>query len=465
MKLGNSNLTRFAATAALGVSLMGTAASCGDGKDPTGISDCVKGMYTCETKGFVEGNASITGVQGVDGFFQASLNFTGTANELATNLKTEFDGLKADLEITDEEVTAAGKAGIAGAVVAKLKADYNATIKVDAEPPRCDIDAHASVMVSAQCQAEANCEVDATAPMASFECHGSCDVKASAMVDCGATAEASCKFKGPDVACTGSCSGTCTVDANVAAGCTGTCSGNCTGKCDGTCSGGTDKDGNCKGSCSGTCTGTCDAECKIEGGVAANCTGKCSGECTVTGPKLDCTAAVEAHCDAKANASVMCDGECNGSFTPLMVLAKCDAKASCDAQAKADASLKVECHPPSLDVKVVVDGTLDATAKAKLDFKIASLKGHLVNILVSLKKGGIVVDAGADLVTAGEGAVDAAVKAFASDEKKISLSAKYKLVSCAPAEFKDAAAAVKSSLADLKAQVDACASLEGGLSG
>lgn len=439
MTLRKNQLSRFAGIAALGVAIMGTSASCGeDLKDAACNSEC-------EAEGFAEGNASITGVASVDGFFQSAINFTGTANNITANLKAELDGLRADLELP------AGEADIVGAFKAKLQTEFQAQVKVEAQPPRCEIDAKVSIEASAKCQAEANCEVMADPGSASFECKGGCEVEASAMVDCGVDATASCTFQGPAVACQGTCEGTCTVEAGVEGGCEGSCDGNCTGTCNGSTSDGA--------ACNGTCEGTCSGSCRIEGSVAAQCNGTCSGSCTVTGPMLDCTAAVEAKCEANADASVQCNGSCDGEFTPPMVSASCEAKASCDASAKADASVQVECKPPSLDVKVVVaaEANLSVEARAKLDFQIAAFKARVPRILAAIKKGDIVFDAGADLVAAGQGAVEGGLQAFADGD--VSVSAKFKLITCAPSEFKAAGTAVDKATKALKAQLDAASSV------
>src|SRR5262245_44876151 len=118
MKLRNPNLNRLVVAAALlaGTPLL-TAGACEDAKSGVCESDC-------EKEGFADGNASITGVSSVDGFFQAALNFTSTANEISTNIKTELDGLKADLELD-----ASADADIGAAIKAKLMADFNATVK------------------------------------------------------------------------------------------------------------------------------------------------------------------------------------------------------------------------------------------------------------------------------------------------------------------------------------------------
>lgn len=456
MKLGMKQLGGIVSAAALTVAGLGLLGSSGCGDD---LKDAACGDFECEKQGFAQGNASITGVKSVDGFFQAALNFTGTADVVAGGIKAEIDGLRADLELD-------ANADIGAALKAKFETDLKASIKVEAQPARCEVDARAELSASLECQAEAKCEVEVDPGKVELACKGSCEVEASANVSCGAEVEASCTFRGPEVACTGECKGTCTVDASLDVECGGTCEGTCNGECDGECTV-KNGDGSCAGECRGTCGGKCEGTCKINSEVGASCKGTCSGECVARGPELDCTGAVEAKCEGSADAMVMCSGECKGDFEPPSATASCEARANCDAQAKANASLKVECTPPSIAVKAKLDGSLSGEAaveaQAKLDYAVAVLKLRLPRILASLEKAKLVLRAGGELTAAAEGAVDGALEAVASGD--VSASAKIKLLQCAPKEFKAAAQAMKSSTADLTAQVNAAASIQTSLLG
>lgn len=390
-----------------------------------------------------KGNFSITGVKGVDGFFKATVDFKDTAAKLTTSLSAELKGLQADLGIEDAELT--GGVDLAAAIKAKLEANGGVKVVIKAEAPKCEVDAQASFSASAECQVEAGCDVKVDPGKAEFECKGSCEVEASAELDCGASVDVSCTAKGPSVACEGSCKGSCTVELEVAAACEGVC--------EGTCSGSTDAGGKCDGECKG--------KCKVESEVAAQCSGSCSGECTVSGPEVKCEGNATAKCEGSAEASVMCNGKCEGDFVPPSAMVECDASANCNAQAKADASLKVECTPPTLAVKVDVTGSLTAEAAANLDFQLAAIKARLPKILVSLKKGELVVNAGAELGAAAKGAVKAALEGFSGASS--SKVAQFKLISCGPAAFGEAATVIAAASKDLSAEVKAAGSLSAGL--
>lgn len=442
MKLGTKQLGGILSAAVLtvgGLSLL-AAPGCEDVGEACG--------FNCE-EGVAQGNFSITGLKSVDSFFKATVDFKTQADVLAGGIDAELKGLQADFGITDAELSGAG--GLGGAIKAKFTASAKATVKVKAQPAKCEVDAHASFEASASCKAEANCtaDVNCTPGTAEFECKGGCEVEASAMVNCAAGATASCTTKGPSVACTGECTGTCTLTGSAAA----TCEGTCEGGCQGTMTGGT---------CNGTCTGTC----KVESDVAAQCNGTCSGECKVSGPEVACTAEAEAKCEGNAMASVMCKGKCEGDFEPpkCMAEAKCDAAASCDAQAKADASLKVECTPPSIEVKLAFMAGADAAAQAQGQFYVQTLKARLPKILASLKKSQLVLDAGADLGATATGAFQGAIDAF-KGKSDVSAVAKFKLITCAPDAFAASATVIKDASLDLSAQVKAAADLSASLGG
>ncbi|MFT3928039.1 MAG: hypothetical protein QM778_36260 [Myxococcales bacterium] len=444
MKLGTKQLGGILSAVALtigGVTLL-AAPGCEDSPLDQGLKAC--GLDCSQS--VAKGQFSVTGISSVDAFFKATVDFKTTADTLAGGIDAELKGLQADFGITPAELTTGG--GLAGAIKAKLTASAKASIKVKAEPAKCEVDAHASFEASAQCKAEAHCQVDASCDpgMASFECKGGCEVEASAMVTCEAGATASCTTKGPSVACTGECTGTCTLMGNVNATCGGTCEGTCSGGCEGTQNGGT---------CQGKCTGMCQGTCKIDSDVGAQCNGSCSGECKVSGPMVSCTADATAKCEGNAMASVMCKGKCEGDFEPpsCMAMADCKASASCDAQAKADASLKVECTPPSLEVDIAFMASADATAKAQGEFYVQSLKARLPKLLAALKKSELIIDAGADLGATASGAFQGALDAFSSGD--VSAVAKFKLGTCAPDAFKESATEIQNATADLQAQVTA----------
>jgi hypothetical protein len=407
----------------------------------------------CNPQGLAQGNASITGVKALDGFFAAVLRFDDEATRVSAGIDAELQGLAADFGVDAATLQAEYGGDVAAAVVAQLSGNLEGELEVVAEPPRCDLDARAELAASAECQVEAGCDVDVDPGTATLECRGACQVEASADVECEADAELVCSFQGPAVECSGECRGRCTTMLDVAASCEGTCTGACTvmldaggrcdGVCEGTCEGDTDAGGRCDGTCTGSCEldlaaggrceGSCEGSCAVEASAGASCEGTCSGECIARGPDLDCSGAAEARCEAMANASVSCAGECDGEFEPPMAMAQCDAAASCNAQARADASVEVQCSEPSIDVRYALRADLDAETRAQLELGLRRLQVRLPRILAKVDQAQLLVDASAELAAAAGGAAEATVDAFAGGD--LGAVAALRVAECAPSEL------------------------------
>jgi len=382
--------------------------------------------------GLVEGNASISGVPSVDGFFSSVLRYTDAAKGAAAGIDAELAAIRADFQL-------AGNAEIGAALKAKLDANLEAGYGFKAEPAQCRADFKAELAAAARCDATVD------PGKARIECKGGCDIEASAKVSCDASAELRCTFNKPDFKCMGECTGTCNVAVNAEAGCQGTCEGTC----DGTCSSYI-KDASgaakCNGSCSGKCTGTCRAQVSAD----ASCSGTCSGECTYTPPDANCEGAVRAQCKAKANASVQCNTKCDGEFEPPTV------KAECQAKVHADAKLSVQCTPPQVSFNYKFKANVTGEAQVRFE---AALKGlvevRLPALRAAIKRSGILNSAGADLSAAAGGALKGAITTASGSA---GIRVKFGLT-CALDQLDEVNKMVDGSTANLKRSIDAAAAI------
>ena len=215
MNASNRKLGYFAGATALvvGLGILGSSSGCEEVKDVCDLD--------CPDTGVAEGNASISGFVAIDAFFQSVVNFKGVATGVAADIKAELDGIQTAFGVSAADLKAQGNLGAA------IKAKFDASFEVDAQPAKCEIDASFSAQANVECQASANCE--GTPPSATVECSGSCTVEASAEGKCDAMADVTCEVSGPQLTCMGECSGSCTVDLTVAAKCDGACNGTCDG--------------------------------------------------------------------------------------------------------------------------------------------------------------------------------------------------------------------------------------------
>jgi hypothetical protein len=370
-----------------------------------------------EIKGVLEGNASISGVAQVDAFFASVNNFRGAADGVSGGIEAQLKLIKADFGI-------AANADLKTELAAKIKANLEGSLVIDYQPPKCAVDAQATL------EAQARCEAKVTPGSAMIECKGSCEIEAGAELKCDASAELECSFTGPTIDCQGECSGSCEAKVDVAAKCEGTCRGECSGSCSAYSDSGATQ---CAGACDGMCKGTCEA--KVEAG--AKCMGTCKGECTVSGPDAKCEGSAHAECKAKANASVMCKGKCEGEFEPPM------ASAECQASAKAEAKVNVQCTPPTLQASYRLKAGVDAMAQAKFEAGLKTLiSARLPALTAALKKGQSVGEAGEDLAVAAKGAVKTSINAALKGD--LGIRALFGL-GCAAGELPDVEMAIEDS--------------------
>ena len=260
---------------------------------------------------------------------QAIGDFSATATGMVNDLGVACKGLAIDLgadensvktDVTDPQEIATQWCGIAADLTTKLRA--SATLKIDIQEPRCEVNVSAKLDCQAQCSASAKCE------LSPGEIKASCEPG---------------KLSGQ---CSAQCTGSCEGSASVAVSCKGTCSGECDGTCDGTAS---------SGQCSGACDGKCRGSCAVEASDNISCEGTCSGDCTA---------------EFKAP-------KCEGKFTPPS--GKCEASANCSGSCDASASAKAECTPPSISI------SLAAGASADVQAKVAALQKWLPQIFLIIK--------------------------------------------------------------------------------
>ncbi len=361
-----------------------------DGENPLGVDF----REICGPCGQVKnGDATISGVGSVDGFFKAvgSLNisfgairadFEAHVRKLALAFEVE-GAADADFEDLIEDTVKAIKAELNGSIEGGIEGG----LKVNYVPPKCEVNVQASFEAQAQCEAKAGCDVEleCSGGDLSFECkgecHGSCDGECDFPM-CTVELEASLE-------CSGECNGKC-VAPSASAECEGTCRGECDGNCSAyveNTSGGMD--------CAGACEGECNGECAIEvsGG---ECEASCEGECKVeASADVECEGEVECHGECDGSCSGGCEGKikapkCEGA-------AECEASADCQAQASASASANASCTPPTLDLQYNLKASIagDAAAKAKFIGKLTAFKVEMVGILKGMANLKILFDADA----------------------------------------------------------------------
>jgi hypothetical protein len=422
MNVMNMNTHRLFALAGLGL-LVGASLTSMQGCDQVAaVCD-----LECPTEGVLEGNASITGIASIDGFFGAVVDVNAAALSISGALQSELDAIALSVGLEP----GAASADIVAEINAKFGLALDGGLTVKAAPPRCE----ASVEVAVAAAAE--CDVEVDPGMATVSCSGGCEVEGGVSASCEADATLSCTGTAPEFQCSGSCEGSCEMDGTVA--CDGTCRGVCMGECSVV-----DAQGNCAGKCSAECDGTCELSA---GGM---CTGNCTGSCTYTPPEgAGCEADASAKCEAMAGGSIECDAKCEGEVTPPMVSAECEAS----VEAKADAS--IECFPPSLEVTWQWSAAYEADVMLQAEFKawLEGFKGHLSVMLAARTKADILVESLGNLRVAAETSLSASFMVLAEGDFAAAIK-----VPCAVAQLPDAAGLIADASGDL--QASATASIE-----
>ncbi len=426
------------ALAAVGCGKNGTNPLTGDGGLANVLGDLPKQCgLTCPTDGIAKGNAAISGVASIDGFFQAVINFQTAADNVSSGIKVQLDMIRADFGI-------AADADFKAALDAQIAANLSGGLEIKAEPAKCSVDAQATI------KAEASCDATVTPGTAKVDCKGGCEAKATADVTCDASADLKCTMTAPSVACTGMCKGSCTADVAADLSCSGTCQGTCDVDCDAYV-----KDASGALKCNGKCSGKCSGKCKTEFAAEATCGGTCEGECTVTKPSGGCEGGIKASCEAKAGASIKCDAKCTGEFEPPT------AKADCQASAKANASVNVQCTPPRIAVnyRLKAGAGVDVAAQAKFVAGLKNLQVRLPALLASIEQAKTVANAGDGLGAAATGAVKTGIKGALTADASLKVQIG---VACAVTELGNVGTALSSSTDELTAQLAAAGSVTKG---
>ena len=339
-------------------------------------------------KTLVEGNAAVSGIPSIDGFFNSVLNFQVAAKSVSSGINAQLEGIRGDFGL-------AATGDVGALLKAELEAKLEAGFELQVQPPKCEAD------LQAEFQAAAGCDAEVTPGMLSVECKGGCEANVE-VPECGVDAELYCTIQAPEISCTGECTGTCSVTANGSAACNGTCNGECMGECSAYVKN-AEGETKCAGSCNGMCTGTCDVEVSAE----ANCSGKCRGECKVKKEgTADCKGGLKAECRGEAGASIECKTKCDGEFEPPKVDAKCEAKV------QADAKLSVQCTPPRVALQYRLNAMAFANLEARIRFETglkSLIKVRLPALKAAVARSKSVGDAGKDLATAAKGAFKSAI--------------------------------------------------------
>ncbi len=150
------------------------------------------------------------------------------------------------------------------------------------------------------------CTVDASAQLS---CEATCDVSGSCTPG---TVETRCEPGDLSVVCSGTCeaNATCEVTATATEV---LCDGSCEGVCTGSCSGSTNAAGQCDGVCNGSCSGNCTIR-PGSAGVTCGANARCRGGCSVTGSLPECrTELTPPVCDVDADCQAGCEAQ--GSFS------------------------------------------------------------------------------------------------------------------------------------------------------
>ncbi|MEN9578261.1 MAG: hypothetical protein RJA70_1270 [Pseudomonadota bacterium] len=218
--------------------------------DPLSATYAADALVNARIAAFVAASASL---------HELSLEMSGTASQACASMAADLGAtVPASNEGADPgSSTKASCGALAARIDQILEAGVSAKVKVDAQAPRCEVDA------STKAECSGKCEVELTPGEIVARC------------DPGKLS--------------GRCEGTCT----------GRCDGTCDGACDGACSA-KNASGECEGQCDGQCNGSCDATCH------AGCKGewqapKCEAKLTPPKASADCQASCSARAEFKAS--------------------------------------------------------------------------------------------------------------------------------------------------------------------
>jgi hypothetical protein len=400
------------------------------------------------------GDIGISGDARLDGFFKA----LGTISNATASIKADFDtNIRALAAVYDLDFTGEVNAAVVTQLKGKIQADITANVQgglsVDYQPPRCQANLNVAIEAQAKCEVKADCAVQATPPVISVACEGTC----TGSCEGSCTGNFACEVQGPSIECSGKCEGSCTLEA------AGECGGTCHGDCDGTCS-----FENTDGSCAGKCTGDCSGRCELT--VAAECSGTCSGKCLTTAPSGGCTGDASCH----GSCSGKCSGGCEGNFTPPSASANCSASADCQASAKAEANASLDCTPPQLEVNYAFKASLltNVGGQAQFSARLTELRVRGLAIVQGAAKYQALINGKVDGVDVFKPAPLAELKTSVSGMANASAFADFEIaparIPCAVAAFGEAgtvlATITTNSTATISAQAEFVSAFTSGFS-
>lgn len=363
---------------------------CTEGDFQIGGTISADAEYSAEVRVALQAVADISGIAA-----GAVAELETTCRTMAEDLDAPTDQKKAAAAIEDGNARMKAWCDLAVAQIGVFKAQAGGSVTVNFQPPQCSASVSAKADCQAGCSGSAECDVQANPPTCEggkleVSCKGSCTAEAGASVQCQGS-------------CEGTCEGSCTAQGGVE------CSGKCDGTCKGSAEGGTGEGIQADGTCQGTCEGTCEVTAP-----GVTCEGSCNGSCS-------------ASCTAEAGASVTCDGQCDGEFEPLKceggeLKGGCQVEAKCEANCDASVKAKAECTPPS--VEVVLEGSADVQAAAKLKAVleanlglVAALEARFAGMIdaVGVVAGNVNADFLADIKVACIPVIIAAIEGTVSD--------------------------------------------------
>jgi hypothetical protein len=336
------------------IALVLSSAAC---KDPTDNPLCcsefkVGATLGAEISGTAQGQVAAQAIADVAGIASVAVDDLTTAcRAIAQDLDAPKDEQEKAESLADRRARLGAWCKLAVDAIASVKATAGGTLRIEAQPPKCEASIRAKASCQAKCSANGKCDIKQTPPKCSgslqIACKGECKAKAGAKLTC-------------EGKCTGECKGSCTTSGGVSV--------KCNGKCEGTCSADAQGNGNglnAQGECAGFCKGTCTMNASAP---AVQCEGSCKGECS-------------ASCTGTAELAVKCDGDCAVDYEPISceggkLEGGCEVDAKCDASCDASVKAKAQCSPPS--VAVVFDGAANAQAAGKL---VATLEANLPLVL------------------------------------------------------------------------------------
>ncbi len=314
------------------------------------------------------GQLSISGDARLDGFFAALADLQASTGVISADFDANIVALAEVYGVVEAGADVTVDAAFVDSLIAEIRADFSANVsggvRVDYVPASCSANVNVAVEAQASCEANAGCECDVQVDpgQVSVSCEGTCHGGCSAECE----GDIACQAPSGGFECSALCEGACELTA--AAACEGTCRGDCSGECTLV-----NADGQCEGECSGMCQGTCE----VSGG--AECSGTCHGTCRGSFDPGGCGGQVE----CSGSCSGECSGSCEGSFTPPSASAECECEASadCNAQASAQAEANITCTPPSLDLVVEFNASVDAAGQAAFLARLGELRVRGVAIL------------------------------------------------------------------------------------